>query len=59
MLTEIRELYAYNEWANKRMFDAVQRLSPDEFGREIKSSFPSVRETMQHMISAEWIWLSR
>lgn len=59
MLTEIRELYAYNEWANKRMFEAVRRLSPDEFGREIKSSFPSVRETMQHMISAEWIWLSR
>jgi uncharacterized damage-inducible protein DinB len=59
MLDEIRELYAYNTWANKRIFEAAGRLSSEEFGREIKSSFPSVRETMLHMISAEWIWLSR
>ena len=59
MPKEIRELFEYNAWANQRMFDAVSGLSPEELNRDLKSSFPSVRETLVHLISAEWIWLSR
>lgn len=59
MIAEIKELFEYDAWANTRIFDAVAKLTPDEFTRDLKSSFPSVRETLLHMISAEWIWLSR
>jgi uncharacterized damage-inducible protein DinB len=59
MLQEIRELFAYNRWANRRMLDAVARLSDEQFRREIPSSFPSVEKTLGHMLGSEWVWLQR
>lgn len=59
MIEEIRELYAYNRWANERILDAVAVLTEEELGRELGGSFPSVRKTLVHIASAEWIWLER
>lgn len=59
MLSDIKELFDYNTWATQRVFGPVCALSPEEFQRDLKSSFPSIRETLLHFISAEWIWLSR
>lgn len=56
---EIRELFAYNRWANRRVLDAAARLSPEQLSRDLGSSFPSVRETLAHVLGGEWIWLSR
>jgi len=56
---EIRVLYDYNAWANRRMLDACAALSDEQFTRTIVSSFPSVRETLIHILAAEWIWLER
>jgi uncharacterized damage-inducible protein DinB len=58
-LREITELYAYNAWANQRVLGAVARLSADDFGRDLKNSFPSVRDTLAHILGGEWVWLSR
>lgn len=59
MIDEIRELYAYNRWANRRLLDAASRLSPEAFTRDLGSSFPSVRDTLAHIVAAEWVWLER
>ena len=59
MVDEIRELYAYNRWANHRMLDAASSLSVDAFTRDLGSSFPSVRATLVHILASEWMWLSR
>ncbi|MBX7150096.1 DinB family protein [bacterium] len=59
MISEIKELFEYDAWANTRIFDAVSKLTPDEFTSDLKSSFPSVRDTLLHLISAEWVWLTR
>lgn len=58
-MDEIRDLYAYNRWANRRTLDAAERLTPEELSRDLGSSFPSVRETLAHVLAAEWIWLER
>jgi uncharacterized damage-inducible protein DinB len=55
----IQELYAYNRWANNRVFDVVATLTPDQFTRDLGSSYPSLRDTILHIIWAEWIWLQR
>jgi uncharacterized damage-inducible protein DinB len=55
----IRELYAYNRWANARNFEAVRPLTPEQFGRDLGSSYPSVRDTLAHIVWAEWLWLQR
>ena len=59
MISEILELYEFNRWANQRMLNAVMALSEEQFTRDLKSSFPSVRETLVHLVGADWIWLSR
>lgn len=56
---EIRDLYAYNRWANRRILGAADRLSPEELSRDLGSSFPSVLGTLAHVLSVEWIWLER
>ena len=58
-IAEIRELVAFNRWANTRMLGALAQLSAEEFSRDLKSSHPSVRDTVLHVMSSEWVWLSR
>lgn len=58
-LEDCRLLYDYNSWANHRTLDACSALSEEQFLRDLKSSFPSVRDTLVHIWSAEWIWLER
>ena len=55
----IRELYRYNRWANHRLLEAVAPLKPDEFTRNLGSSYPSIRDTLVHIVWAEWVWLQR
>jgi uncharacterized damage-inducible protein DinB len=55
----VKDLYRYNRWANGRVFGAVSHLSPEEFAEDLGSSHPSVRDTLLHIVWAEWIWLQR
>ena len=57
--SEARDLFTYTRWANERVLEAVAGLPEETAGRDLGSSFPSVRETLAHMAAAEWIWLER
>ena len=56
---DLQELYEYGDWANKRLFQVIARLSPDEFTRSVAGSYGSIRNTVVHVMSAEWGWLDR
>jgi uncharacterized damage-inducible protein DinB len=56
---DLRPLVDYHYWATYRLLDAVEQLEADQFTRDLKNSFPSVRDTLSHLHSAEWVWLSR
>ncbi len=56
---EVRLLYDYNSWANRRTLDACAPLAPEQFTRDMGSSFRSVRDTLAHIMDAEWVWLER
>lgn len=58
-LERIKALYDFNRWANGRVLEAVEKLSPEQFTKDLKNSFPSVRDTLVHIMGAEWIWLER
>ncbi len=55
----MRQLYEFNRWANGRVLEAVSALSAEDFGRDLRSSHRSVKETLVHILSGEWIWLMR
>jgi uncharacterized damage-inducible protein DinB len=56
---EMRVLYDYNAWANRRSLSAAAALTPEQFTKPMGSSFSSVRDTLAHIFGAEWIWLER
>jgi uncharacterized damage-inducible protein DinB len=56
---EIRLLYDYDGWANRRILDACAALAPEQFTRDMGSSFRSVRDTLAHILGAQWVWLER
>ena len=58
-LQDVRTLFDYHYWARDRMLDAVQLLAPEQFTRDMNSSFTSVRDTLAHTYFAEWAWHSR
>jgi uncharacterized damage-inducible protein DinB len=58
-LAALRRFFAYNEWANARVFDAAGRVSRDQFTKDLGSSFPSIRDTLAHLAGVEWVWLRR
>jgi uncharacterized damage-inducible protein DinB len=58
-LSDIRELYGYNRWANHRILGASGFVDADALVRPMGNSFSSLRDTLAHILSAEWIWLER
>jgi uncharacterized damage-inducible protein DinB len=58
-IEELQNLLDYHYWARDRALDAVAALTPEEYGRDLSSSFRSIRETLVHTYSAEWAWHSR
>ena len=56
---DFRLLYDFNVWANHRTLDACSSLAPEQFTRDLGSSFRSLRDTLAHIYGAEWIWLER
>jgi len=61
MLTpeQARTLFAYDAWANRRLLDACGALSNEQFTRDLGSSFRSVRDTLAHILGAQWLWFER
>jgi len=56
---EMRELFAFNAWANLRVLGAAEALTTDQVIKPMGSSFSSVRDTLAHIWAVEWVWLER
>jgi uncharacterized damage-inducible protein DinB len=56
---EMRQLFEYNAWANRRSLAAAEKLTPEQFLKPMASSFSSVRDTLAHIYGVEWVWLQR
>jgi uncharacterized damage-inducible protein DinB len=51
-------LYDYHYWANERIMRAAENASAAQFLAATDTHW-SLRKTLVHAMSAEWIWLSR
>ena len=58
-LRELRALLDYHYWARDRILDAVEPLAHEQLTRDMGNSFRSIRDTLTHICSAEWVWCSR
>jgi len=56
---DLEILYDYGYWANGILFNVISQLTPEQFTQDVGGSHGSIRNTMVHVLSAEWGWLSR
>jgi len=56
---DIRTLYAFNRWANRRVLRDVAPLSREELSRNLDTSHTSIHGTLVHILWAEWLWVRR
>lgn len=59
LLTTLREFYEYNYWARDRQLQACAGVTHEQFLRPMGSSFSSLRDTLAHLVGAEWLWCER
>ena len=57
--TDLQALYDYCYWANGKLLEVVAQLTPEQFTEPAGGSYGSVRNTLVHVLSAEWGWLDR
>ncbi|MER8827165.1 DinB family protein [Mesorhizobium sp. M0938] len=50
---------AYNQWANSRIYDAATDLDEEEFHRNVGAFFGSMMGTLNHILTADRIWMRR
>ena len=56
---ELENLYDYGYWANRKLFDALAPVTPEEFTKVVTGGNQSIRDTLVHVLSAEAGWLDR
>jgi len=56
---DLERRFDYGYWANARLSSVISQLTPEEFTRNVAGSYGSIRNTLVHMLSAEWGWLDR
>lgn len=55
----LRLLLDFHYWARDRVLTATEALAVDDYVRPMGNSFPSIRDTLNHIYLAEWIWYTR
>jgi len=55
-ITDIRLMYAYNDWANTRVLEAASRLPEALYAAKSDHSFGSIHDTLFHMLNSEVVW---
>ncbi len=58
-LDYLRLLLDFHYWARDRVLEAAGALTPEQYARPMGNSFSSVRDTLNHVYLAEWIWHER
>jgi uncharacterized damage-inducible protein DinB len=58
-LADVRELFAYNAWANRKFFPVLAAVPGEAYLRDLKSSHGGIHGTLCHIVWADELWLNR
>jgi uncharacterized damage-inducible protein DinB len=59
MKTQFKMLAAYNEWVNRRLYDASALLPDGDYRADRGAFFGSLHGTLNHLLLGDRIWLHR
>jgi len=49
-VNDLERLYDYGYWANRKVFQAVSQVTPEEFTQTVAGSYGSIRNTLVHIM---------
>jgi uncharacterized damage-inducible protein DinB len=55
----VERTFSHNYWARHRQLEVCAALTPEQFVGPLGNSFPSLRDTVVHLLAVEWLWLER
>jgi uncharacterized damage-inducible protein DinB len=58
-LHDVRQLLAFNQWADRQFFDALRSLAVEPYRRDLQSSHGGIHGTLAHLVGVEKAWLFR
>jgi uncharacterized damage-inducible protein DinB len=59
MKSQFQMLAAYNDWVNRRLYDAAAALPARDYGADRGAFFGSLHGTLNHLLLGDRIWLQR
>lgn len=54
-----QRLARYNDWANRRLYDACGSLGRADYDAARPSFFGSINRTLNHLLAGDRVWMSR
>ncbi|TGP37377.1 damage-inducible protein DinB, partial [bacterium M00.F.Ca.ET.228.01.1.1] len=57
LLDHLRRMARNNHWSNDRLYRAVLSLEPGEFEAARTSFFPSIKDTLNHILAVDHLYL--
>ena len=59
LIPHFQRFARYNEWANRRLYDACADLPDEAYHAPRQAFFGSIHRTLNHLLLVDRIWLSR
>ena len=59
MKAHFQRMAAYNRWANRRLYEAAGKLSPEALAAPRSGFFPSLLKTLNHILVGDTAWMGR
>jgi uncharacterized damage-inducible protein DinB len=59
MKIDLADHVAYSRWASMRLIDACRDVPDEQLRRDVRCSFGSVLDTLEHIFWGDRLWLSR
>lgn len=57
MIDQVRDLYAYNAWANRQVWDCLASLTDEQFSQPLDYSVGSLRTQALHTLGVQSWWI--
>src|SRR5262245_29578872 len=56
---QLRQLVAYNQWANEKILSAIDGMTAEELAKPLDAYFGSLETNLRHILLATRVWLAR
>jgi len=56
---EVVTLFDYDRWATDRQVAVIEKLSAEQYAKDLGSSYGGIRGTLVHIFAAELLWYAR